>query len=172
MGDLRHPVSSLLPRCRIPVRFPSSQTNFSPYIPLSAPHQGVIRLGGMAPRPGPRFHPTHQGPGLSRPRQQPRLPTQGHTHHTGQPLHPSDHELPDYPCWTHTGIHIPVSRCSTHPTSNLNSSHCLSAPKDHCPRTNGNLEAPSARASSCNTARAPRNSACHQEKSRPEGGPG
>ena len=35
MGNLRHPVSSLQPRCRIPVRFPSPQTNFSPYIPLS-----------------------------------------------------------------------------------------------------------------------------------------
>ncbi len=36
MGDLRRPVSSLQPSCRIPVRFPSPQTNFSPYIPLSA----------------------------------------------------------------------------------------------------------------------------------------
>ena len=38
MGDLQHPVSSLQPlqpRCRIPVRFPSSQTTFSPYIPRS-----------------------------------------------------------------------------------------------------------------------------------------
>ena len=37
MGDLRRPVSTQ-PRCRIPVRFPIPQTNFSPYIPLSAPH--------------------------------------------------------------------------------------------------------------------------------------
>ena len=36
MGDLRRPVSLLQPRCRIPVRFPSTQTNFSLYLPLSA----------------------------------------------------------------------------------------------------------------------------------------
>ena len=41
MGNLRHPVSSLQPRCRIPVRFPSPQTNFSPYIPLSAAFAGA-----------------------------------------------------------------------------------------------------------------------------------
>ena len=41
MGNLRHPVSSLQPRCRIPVRFPSPQTNFSPYIPLSALPSGM-----------------------------------------------------------------------------------------------------------------------------------
>ena len=36
-NDLLHPVSSLQPRCRrSPMRLPSSQTNFSPYIPLSA----------------------------------------------------------------------------------------------------------------------------------------
>ena len=36
-NDLLHPVSSLQPRCRrSTVRLPSSQTNFSPYIPLSA----------------------------------------------------------------------------------------------------------------------------------------
>ena len=46
MGDLRHPVSSLQPRCRIPLRFPSPQTIFSPYIPLSA-------LGGGKNRPNP-----------------------------------------------------------------------------------------------------------------------
>ena len=36
-NELLHPVSSLQPRCRrSPMRLPSSQTNFSPYIPLSA----------------------------------------------------------------------------------------------------------------------------------------
>ena len=36
-NDLLHPVSSLQPRCRrSPMRLPSSQTNFSPSIPLSA----------------------------------------------------------------------------------------------------------------------------------------
>ncbi len=48
MGDLRHPVSSMQPRCRIPVRFPSSQTNFSPYIPLSAPPRN--RRSSVMPR--------------------------------------------------------------------------------------------------------------------------
>ena len=50
MGDLQHPVSSLQPRCRIPVRFPSSQTTFSPYIPLSADLRGR------------EMHPFHQPP--------------------------------------------------------------------------------------------------------------
>ena len=44
MGDLRRPVSTQ-PRCRIPVRFPIPQTNFSPYIPLSA------FAAGSFPRP-------------------------------------------------------------------------------------------------------------------------
>ena len=40
MGDLRRPVSTQ-PRCRIPVRFPIPQTNFSPYIPLSGGCPGI-----------------------------------------------------------------------------------------------------------------------------------
>ena len=70
MGNLRHPVSSLQPRCRIPVRFPSPQTNFSPYIPLSA---AFARAGsgdlpaqlqvGPCPPTGPG-EPRVAGPGL------------------------------------------------------------------------------------------------------------
>ena len=61
MGNLRHPVSSLQPRCRIPVRFPSPQTNFSPYIPLSAGAPRRIR-------PSPRIISATPGPpGLGHP---------------------------------------------------------------------------------------------------------
>ena len=42
MGDLQRPVSTQ-PRCRIPVRFPIPQTNFSPYIPLSVSEGGPSR---------------------------------------------------------------------------------------------------------------------------------
>ena len=49
MGNLRHPVSSLLPRCRIPVRFPSSQTNFIRYIPLSGGTLAPPASGRAAP---------------------------------------------------------------------------------------------------------------------------
>ena len=51
MGDLRHPVSSVQPRCRILVRFLSSQTNFSLYIPLSAVGAG----GRLFSTPKERF---------------------------------------------------------------------------------------------------------------------
>ena len=44
MEDLRRPVSTQ-PRCRIPVRFPIPQTNFSPYIPLSASIPGTPKAG-------------------------------------------------------------------------------------------------------------------------------
>ena len=54
MGDLQHPVSSLQPRCRIPVRFPSSQTTLSPYIPLSAPSLPAYSLCRRCPQVPPR----------------------------------------------------------------------------------------------------------------------
>ena len=63
MGDLRRPVSRQ-PRCRIPVRFPIPQTNFSPYIPLSAPAPPVQVC---RPRTAPERPPKHHLEGGKKP---------------------------------------------------------------------------------------------------------
>ena len=51
MGHFRHPVSLQQTRCQNPVRFPSSQTSFNLYIPLSAVGAG----GRLFSTPAERF---------------------------------------------------------------------------------------------------------------------